>query len=279
MGEKAFNGRTLDEKVINPFLRDRRIPCSRGPYLSVFRRQVKFDNATREGLRDQKGYDAFLRLIDAIEQQDDPQALERALIYLLYQFILLRETASIKLVRLDRVSVSQYKLLLHNLMKRSSGGVFPVILVLSMIETISARFSLDWQVEFQEINVADRASKVGGDIIVKENGKDILTIEVTERPVDVSRVIATFTEKIVPLNLPDYLFAVHLRQIDDSARLQAERYFTQGYEVNFVDIETWLVGCRIAWSAVHFSPQRREDRQENPKKLCALGDFAVQMSI
>jgi hypothetical protein len=30
---------------------------------------------------------------------------------------------------------------------------------------------------------------------------------------------------------------------------------------------------------VHFSPQRREDHQENPKKLCALGDLAVQMSI
>jgi hypothetical protein len=41
----------------------------------------------------------------------------------------------------------------------------------------------------------------------------------------------------------------------------------------------FLASCRRTWSAVHFSPQRREDRQENSQKLCALGDFAVQMSI
>jgi hypothetical protein len=33
-GLRPFNGRTLDEKVVTPFLRSRRIPCSRGPYLS-----------------------------------------------------------------------------------------------------------------------------------------------------------------------------------------------------------------------------------------------------
>jgi len=35
-GEGAFNGRTLDERVVNPFLQTNRIPSSRGPYLGVF---------------------------------------------------------------------------------------------------------------------------------------------------------------------------------------------------------------------------------------------------
>src|SRR3989338_3493937 len=30
-GKDAYNGRTLDEKVINPFLHQKRIPSSRGP--------------------------------------------------------------------------------------------------------------------------------------------------------------------------------------------------------------------------------------------------------
>ncbi len=36
LGEHAFNGRTSDERVINPFLYEKRIPNSCGPYLSVF---------------------------------------------------------------------------------------------------------------------------------------------------------------------------------------------------------------------------------------------------
>ena len=40
LGENSFNGRTLDEKAVNPFFHDRRIPSSKGPYLSVFRRSV-----------------------------------------------------------------------------------------------------------------------------------------------------------------------------------------------------------------------------------------------
>ena len=36
LGEHAFNGRTLDEKVVNPFLQENRIPASRGYFgLSV----------------------------------------------------------------------------------------------------------------------------------------------------------------------------------------------------------------------------------------------------
>jgi hypothetical protein len=38
LGENAYNGRTLDEQVVNPFLQEKRIPCSKGPFLSVFRR-------------------------------------------------------------------------------------------------------------------------------------------------------------------------------------------------------------------------------------------------
>jgi hypothetical protein len=245
MGVNAFNGRSLDEKVINPFLRGKRIPCSRGPYLSVFRRQVKFDAVTRQGVRDQKGYDAFLRLLDGIAFEDNQGTLLRVLDYLLYRFVLLREAAKVNLIRLDRVSLSQYKRLINRLITRPSGGFFPVILVLAMVETIVARFSLDWQVEFQGINVADKASGVGGDIIIKEKGKDVFTIEITERPVDVSRVIATFTDKIAPLHIPDYVFAVNLKQIEDQAKQQAEKYFTQGYDVNFVDIEGWLINCLV----------------------------------
>lgn len=49
-GDDAYNGRTLDEKVVNPFLHEKRIPSSRGPFLAAFRRSVMFDKTTREGM-------------------------------------------------------------------------------------------------------------------------------------------------------------------------------------------------------------------------------------
>ena len=48
-GDDAYNGRTLDERVVNPVLQGKRIPSSRGPFLSVFRRSVEFRLITRDG--------------------------------------------------------------------------------------------------------------------------------------------------------------------------------------------------------------------------------------
>jgi len=65
-GDNAFNARDLDEKVVNPFLQPRRVPSTKGPYLSTFRRQVKFEKSTRDGLRDKTGYDSLLFVIDYV---------------------------------------------------------------------------------------------------------------------------------------------------------------------------------------------------------------------
>jgi hypothetical protein len=176
-----------------------------------------------------------------IASEDDQEKLLGILEYILYRFVLLREQAKINLIKLDRISLSQYRQLISGVLARPSGGLFPVILVLAMIETIIHHFSLPWEVDFQGINVADRASGVGGDITITKQGRTLLTIEVTERPVDASRIRATFTEKIAPGALSDYVFLVHLEQIKDDAKQQVEKYFAQGYDVNFVDLQEWLI--------------------------------------
>lgn len=45
-GANAFNGRTLDEQVVNPFLKGAGSIIKRGLYLASFRRSVKFETAT-----------------------------------------------------------------------------------------------------------------------------------------------------------------------------------------------------------------------------------------
>ena len=101
-GNTAYNGRTLDERVVNPFLQRHRIPCSRGPFLSAFLRSVRFDATTEQGLRDKVGYRAFLNLISGLETSTTDSELFDFIKYLLYRFALLREAAQVTLVKVAK---------------------------------------------------------------------------------------------------------------------------------------------------------------------------------
>ena len=102
---------------------------------------------------------------------------------------------------------------------------------------------LDWDIQHQGINVADAASEEPGDIKISRDGKTFLAAEVTLRVVDKARVVSTFTTKIVPAGVEDYIFFVRFRATgaDPEALKQAQQYFAQGHEVNFLDIKTWAL--------------------------------------
>ncbi len=237
-GAGAFSGRTLDERVVNPFLHDKRVPSSRGPYLSTFRRSVQFEPATREGLRDKAGYDSLLDILDRVNTVTRRQ-LTSLLRYTLLQFIRLRDAADVQVVRLQRISLEQYDRLIDGLLATPSGGRFPVILVEAALTAVSERFGLNWSIEVQGINVADRPAGAGGDIMVRSSDVLLLAAEVTERPVDRDRVVATFQTKIAQQGIEDYLFFVRGR-VDESVMRQARQYFAQGHEVSFLELTVWL---------------------------------------
>jgi len=238
-GPRAFSARTLDERVINPLLHEKRIPCSRGPYLSVFRRSVRFDADTREGLRDKEGYDALLAVLSHLELLESPRLVGELLVYLLFQFLQLREQASVSLTPVHRLSLEQIDLLVDGLLNTPSGGRLPVILVVATLESIKERFGLDWTIEYQGINVADVASGTAGDIQVRRGAQVLFAAEVTERQVGRSRVVATFATKVAPAGVEDYLFFGR-SDVATEARQQAHQYFAQGHEVNFLAIREWI---------------------------------------
>lgn len=240
-GPGAFSGRSLDEKVVNPFLQEKRIPCSRGPYLSVFRRSVRFDESARDGLRDKDGYDALLAVLGYVETRSPNEPdLRSLLVYVLYAFAELRDRANVSLADLHRTSLEQLDLLASGLLATPSGGRLPVMLVVATLEAIRARFELDWKIECQGINVADSASGAGGDIVVRSRGTILFAAEVTERQVDPPRVVATFNAKILPAAIEDYLFFSPFGSVGDEACRQARQYFAQGHEINFLEIRQWI---------------------------------------
>jgi len=239
-GEDAFNGRSLDERVVNPFLQDRMIPCSKGPYLTSFRRSVKFIPETAVGLRDKEGYGALLLYIGALECANE--AIVRDLVlYLLYRFILLRNATIIHLSRISRVSLEQWQSLAAGLLESQSGGLIPVLLTVAMLRTIKACFRLDWKIDWQGINVADRASGAAGDVTVRQGDSVVLAIEVTERRIEKARVVSTFNTKILQAGIEDYLFVFSVSPPTDGAKQAACGYFSQGHEINFLQVQDWIV--------------------------------------
>jgi len=239
-GDNAYSGRTLDERVVNPFLREKHIPSSRGPFLSVFRRSVRFDASIREGLRDKAGFDALLDAIDMLKAAAH-RDVRKMLGYHLYRFIQLREESHIDLAKVLRLSLEQCNVLISDLLETSSGGRFPVFMIVACFRAIKQVFALDWEIDYQGINVADVASGAGGDISVKQNGQVVLAAEITERRVDKEKVIAIFDTKIAPGAIEDYLFFIKDRADATAAMDQARRYFSQGHEVNFLEIRNWIV--------------------------------------
>ncbi len=239
-GPSAFNGRTLDERVVNPVLQGKRIPSSRGPFLSVFRRRVSFVPETGEGLREKTAYDEFLAITDFVEGLDDDEHLRELLENLTFQFVELREAGDVPLTRVQRISLEQLVELTGRLLDTPSGGRLPVYTVVAMFQAINQRFELGWDIQWQGINVADTASGVGGDISVMSGGSSILVAEVTERTVDRNRIVATFNSKVGPHGISDYIYFVGDKSQPEEAVQQARQYFAQGHEINFVVVIDWI---------------------------------------
>ncbi|MCY4189182.1 MAG: restriction endonuclease, SacI family [Bryobacterales bacterium] len=246
-GKGAYSGRSLDEKVVNPYLIEQRIPASKGPFLSVFRRSVGFNEETGRGIRDREAFARFLDVVQRINAANETD-LDQILALLAYRFLVLREVTTIRLSKLRRISHEQYAELIHNLLETPSGGRFPMFLVEAVFHAIRESFDLDWEILAQGINVADGPTGATGDIEIRSQGRTVLAAEVTERVVDKHRVRATFETKIAVAEVHDYLFLVKVSP-QAEARIQARQYFSQGHEVNFADIKTYILAALLSVGA------------------------------
>lgn len=239
-GDDAYNGRTLDEKVVNPFLHEREVPSSKNPFLSALRRNISFTPETAKGLRDKQAFEGMLAFIDALKAAEDAEATAY-LRYLLGAFVSLRNASKITVSKINRVSVEQYDKLIGALLSTPSGGLLPVLLAVAVFEAIKQTYDLPWTIEFQGINVADSQKGVGGDITIFRDGAVVLSVEVTEREIDKARLRSTFVTKIAPHGIDDYLFFFSAAQPTEEARTAAKSYFAQGHEINFAPVGEWIL--------------------------------------
>ncbi len=189
--------------------------------------------------RDKDGFAALVEIVGYLREQD-AEAVKDYLRYLLRCFVVLRESHNITLKRISKPNLEQLTRLIEGMLTVKSGGRIPTLLATAMFQTIGECHNLGWAVEYQGINVADKASGAVGDITVRKEGALVLGVEVTERSVDQARVTLTFNEKVSPRGLADYLFITTARPEDDALRA-ARRYTSVGHEMNFVPLAEWLV--------------------------------------
>lgn len=238
-GENAFSGRGLADRVVTPFLRGRAIPISASPYLSSLRGGARFVFGGQPRIqRDQEGFDALVSVVDYVSglTAEDSKAYLR---YLLCCFIRLREAGHIALKKIAKPNLDQLTHLIDGLLTVKSGGRIPALLAIAIFQTVSECHNLGWDVAFQGINVADKASGAAGDITIKKDGAILLGIEVTERPVDQARVTLIFDQKVSPGALVDYLF-ITTTEPESSAVTAARKYTGVGHEINFVPLAPWI---------------------------------------
>ncbi len=239
-GENAFSGRSLAEKVVTPFLRERSVPTSAWPFLSALRGGARFMKGGEPRIQqDKDGFAAMVEIVDYL-RQSDAETVKNYLRYLMRRFIELRESHNITLKRISKPNLEQLSCLIKGMLTIKSGGRIPALLATAMFQTISECHALGWEVEFQGVNVADKASGALGDITIRKDGTLVLGVEVTERPIDQARVTLTFNQKVSPSGLADYLFITTARPEDD-ALAAARRYTSVGHEMNFVPLVEWLV--------------------------------------
>lgn len=238
-GSNSFSGRSISDNVVAPFLQSKRVPVSKSPYLSSLRGGAKLIPGGQPRIqRDQASFDALVAAVEYLTTAS-PEEAEMLLRRLLYEFIQLRESANIGLKRIARPSVDQLDRIGGALLDLKSGGRIASFLTIAMFKALSDRFSLEWDVEFQGINVADKFTGAVGDVTIKKGEAIVLGVEITERPVGKDRVSLVFEEKVSPSGLTDYLFVTTAKPADDAIRA-ARNYTAVGNDMNFVNLAAWL---------------------------------------
>jgi hypothetical protein len=239
-GEDAYSGRTITEQAVTPFLRERFIPISSNPFLSALRGGAKFMKGGQPRIqRDKEGFESLVDVVDYLRGLGTEDA-KKYLRFLLRRFIQLRELGDIPLKKLAKPNLGQLQKLITGLLKEKSGGRIPSLLATALFQTIGECHALGWEVEFQGINVADKASGAVGDITIRKDGAIILGVEVTERPIDQARVTLTFNQKVSPSSLTDYLFITTATPKEEALAI-AHSYTGVGHEMNFVLLDPWLI--------------------------------------
>lgn len=138
--KKGYSGRTLDTRVITPFMKEKRFPAmvESGWLTRSFEQNSPYDLKYRGKITPPKLKQAFLFVVDCIESHR--ASAENYLIYLFQNLILLRENNTVEITRIEdksQFSIKQIIQMLEDHFERSSivgTARLPVLAIYSVYE-------------------------------------------------------------------------------------------------------------------------------------------------
>ena len=246
-GSGAFDARSLAHGVIVPFDRTNEnvLGGSSEPYANNPVRVPEISSAHRSAQRNKAGWDRLCRVLDAIEERQDPGFTLAVLDHILQAIRDRLEGASVAYAVPQRVSHTRLLPALQAYLAARSGGVRLQAIVAALFETIGARFGVFAEVRSRKPTAADTSTGQVADLeCCDSSGEIALAVEVKDRELTLTQ-ISDKTLLARGATVTELLFIAErgIRKTEHDAVSEAlEHQFSSGHNVYVFQFEDFASG-------------------------------------
>jgi len=190
-GKGAFDARSVCHGVLVPFDRENGsvLGGSSEPYVNNPLRKPAIRPEFGDKQRDRAGWDNLCRVLDAVENKQDPTFTEKVLLQVFIEVHRrLSETAVLYPVP-KRISLDDCIRVINSFLAERSGGDRALAVTAALFQVIGQAFSLYYGIRRSNINAADASSGQAADIeCLSETGEVALVVEVKDREITVGQI-------------------------------------------------------------------------------------------
>lgn len=190
-GKGAFDARTVAHQVVVPFdqANDNVLSGSPEPYVNNPLRVPEISAKYRSAQKNQKDWDQLCKILNAIEEKQDPTFTELVFKQALTEIH--RRLSDVRVVYPTpiRISLDKSVGLIENFLAEQSGGDRLLALTSALFVVLGRRFGLYTEVRRATITSADVATGMIADLeCVSKKGDIVLAVEVKDRELTVSQI-------------------------------------------------------------------------------------------
>jgi hypothetical protein len=182
-GSGAFDARSLAHAVTVPF--DQANFCVLGgsmePYANNPLRIPGVTAAFRSAQKQHQDWDRLIRVLDTVENADEPQFARKVFDQVLYETHKLLTDVKVIYPTPSRIGLANVYDLASRYLAHRSGGERMEVVCTALFQTMAGRFGIFDEVRRERVNAADQSSGMTADIECWLDGKIVLLVEVKDR--------------------------------------------------------------------------------------------------
>ena len=190
-GSGAFDARTLAHAVVVPFDRSNEgvLGNSSEPYVNNPLRKPEVSSNYRDSQKDKAGWDELCRIVDAVEERQDPEFTNSVFSQILKEIYLRLQGAGVRYPVPRRVSLNAAIDAVDQFLAAKSGGDRFESVTAALFRVVGRRFSLYDDVRRTHVTTADLSAGSVADIeCVSDSGEILIAVEAKDRAVTIAQV-------------------------------------------------------------------------------------------